>query len=600
MMRFRDTIICSVCVLVAAGLFFAAGQQLDTINAQRQDMKLIINQPLENAPPSLAFATVAMGAFRGLVVDILWMRADKLKDEGKFFDSKQLAEWISILQPRFATVWEFQAWNMAYNISVAIPASQPEQRWQWVRNGYELLRDKGIQYNPKALILYRELARIFQHKMGGISDDAHKYYKIQLARMLGHIIGGVPDEFFVAAMKAPKTWEGLIEDPNIVQFVTAMQKADPAFTQDEAFVKSYFSLLEDTSRFAPDANSVLDRYKASDTLISFDLFARAYYLKKVWKMDVGIMHEVNEKFGPVDFGDPNAVLSMDWRHPDVHAIYWATVGFKLAGEQEGRELGSDEVNTDRIIIHSLQNLFRYGKIHFYPVKYYPVLEDGTQSTEPRYMTDAFLRPDLRMFDRYNAAAKALMIKYKDDRGRVESLGNGYRNMLINAVLSFYQARLNGQAMRVYKILQDTFPRPEFTVPLEVFARNRFLEEVRDNFGIHDAREQISGLLQESYYLYAIESDDEAYGRQQLAAQLHDYYMKEYGDEETRRVDLPPMSELHLLSIKDFLENQMYPDYIKEGYIGRMRLQQPEAFKRFQEWMETQQAEESPSPKSPEK
>jgi hypothetical protein len=102
---------------------------------------------------------------------------------------------------------------------------------------------------------------------------------------------------------------------------------------------------------------------------------------------------------------------------------------------------------------------------------------------------------------------------------------------------------------------------------------------------------------ESYYLYAIQSDDEAYGRQQLATQLHDYYMKEYGDEETRRVDLPPMSELHLLSMKDFLENQLYPDYIKEGYLARMRMQQPEAYQRFQEWMETQQAQE-PATKSP--
>ncbi len=76
--------------------------RLDSISSARQEMGLVSNEPLENAPPSLAFATVAMGAFRGIVVDILWMRADKLKEKGQFFDAKQLAEWISILQPRFA------------------------------------------------------------------------------------------------------------------------------------------------------------------------------------------------------------------------------------------------------------------------------------------------------------------------------------------------------------------------------------------------------------------------------------------------------------------------------------------------------------------
>ena len=75
-MRPRDNIICLVSVLLAFILLIFAGRQLDYINSQRQEMKLIINAPLENAPPSLAFATVAMGAFRGLVVDVLWMRAD--------------------------------------------------------------------------------------------------------------------------------------------------------------------------------------------------------------------------------------------------------------------------------------------------------------------------------------------------------------------------------------------------------------------------------------------------------------------------------------------------------------------------------------------
>ena len=102
-MRLRDKIICFVCIVLAAGLFFGAGTQLDSINQQREDMNLIIDKP-ENIPPSLVFATVATGAFRGLVVDILWMRADKLKEEGQFFDARQLAELITILQPQFASV----------------------------------------------------------------------------------------------------------------------------------------------------------------------------------------------------------------------------------------------------------------------------------------------------------------------------------------------------------------------------------------------------------------------------------------------------------------------------------------------------------------
>ena len=153
-MRLPDNTIRFVCVILAISFIVTAGMQLDFINSKRKEMKLIINEPLENAPPSLAFATVAMGAFRGIVVDALWMRADRLKSEGQFFDAKQLAEWITTLQPRFPAVWDFQSWNMAYNISVAIPAEQASERWRWVKNGYELLRDRALKINPHSILLY--------------------------------------------------------------------------------------------------------------------------------------------------------------------------------------------------------------------------------------------------------------------------------------------------------------------------------------------------------------------------------------------------------------------------------------------------------------
>ena len=151
-MRLHDTIVRFVCVILAVAMLIGASGRLDSIHESRKELKLVSVPDLKHAPPALAFATVAMGAFRGLVVDILWMRAEKLKEEGQFFDAKQIAEWITTLQPRFAGVWDFQGWNMAYNISVSVPRENWEERWMWVRNGYELLRDKGIEKNPHSLI----------------------------------------------------------------------------------------------------------------------------------------------------------------------------------------------------------------------------------------------------------------------------------------------------------------------------------------------------------------------------------------------------------------------------------------------------------------
>ena len=70
-MRFRDFTICAICVGIAVLLLIAAAGRLDDIHIARKQMGLVSNEPLENAPPSLAFATVAMGAFRGIVVDVL-------------------------------------------------------------------------------------------------------------------------------------------------------------------------------------------------------------------------------------------------------------------------------------------------------------------------------------------------------------------------------------------------------------------------------------------------------------------------------------------------------------------------------------------------
>ncbi|MEX2218221.1 MAG: hypothetical protein WD749_05620, partial [Phycisphaerales bacterium] len=70
--------------------------------------------PLDGQPPQVA-AGIAMGAFRGLFVNMLWIRANQLKEDGRFHESMDLARAITELQPRFPQVWVFHAWNMAYN-----------------------------------------------------------------------------------------------------------------------------------------------------------------------------------------------------------------------------------------------------------------------------------------------------------------------------------------------------------------------------------------------------------------------------------------------------------------------------------------------------
>lgn len=580
-MRLRDIIILFVSIFVVAVLLMIAGGRLDYINSQRQEMKLISNEPLKNAPPSLAFATVAMGAFRGLVVDALWMRADKLKEQGQFFDAKQLAEWITTLQPRFAAVWEFHAWNMAYNISVTIPASQPDQRWRWVKNGYELLRDQGILMNPKSLPLYRELARIFQHKIGGVSDDAHNYYKLQLALSMEPLLGSADNDYFEALAKAPKQWDQIVNDASIAALIQALKASDDAFSDDGKFVSNYLALRQNPDRFKPAAFRTIDDYRGTEALEKFDIFAKASQLRSAWKLDPVLMQQLNKTYGPIDWTDPNKHLPLDWRHPNSHAIYWGVKGLEEVAKEENREIDMVETNTDRIVGHSLQNLFRDGKIFIYNVPVEVSKESSSEQTQTVMRKEIFLRPDLRMFEPYHQSLLAILEKYKDigRKGSYESLQDGHRNMLKNAVLSFYQAGHEKQAQKIYEQLKKLYPLDEFKVPLVVFAKKRLLEEL-ESIGINDAKEQIIMLLIESYFRYALRDDDEAFGREKLAKDVWDLYRAKYSDQI--RIDLPEFGLLRYMALLDFINDLQYPPNLRMNLISRIKIERPELYKQLEQ------------------
>jgi hypothetical protein len=177
-----------ILLLLLAGIFLLGVAKVQTsLNRERDQLGITRVTPLENAPPVLAFTTVALGGFRGLIANALWIRASDLQDDDKFFEAAQLADWITKLEPHFPQVWVFQAWNMAYNISVKFK-DYPD-RWRWLQNGIELLRDEGLRYNPHDVLIHQQLAWLFQHKLGANLDDANMYYKQQWANEMAGVFG---------------------------------------------------------------------------------------------------------------------------------------------------------------------------------------------------------------------------------------------------------------------------------------------------------------------------------------------------------------------------------------------------------------------------
>src|SRR5688572_28804486 len=188
----RDRIVQLVALAVVAIALTASGSLLPSLVKQADQRVLrYTNVSVEGAPPIVVVGT-AIGALRGLVVDILWVKANTMKEKGLFYEAMADADLITKLQPRFAQVWSFHGHNMAYNLSVATHTL--EERWEWVNAGIQLVRNRGLRYNPNDMLLHRELAFWFAHKLEGVSDDAHLFYKRQFCIEWHRLLGMPPTD----------------------------------------------------------------------------------------------------------------------------------------------------------------------------------------------------------------------------------------------------------------------------------------------------------------------------------------------------------------------------------------------------------------------
>ena len=76
-----------------------------------------------------------LGGFKGFLVDALWLRAGSLQEEGKYWELYQLYNWMGKLEPGIEEIWDFNAWNMSYNLVAELDDS--EARWQWIERAID-------------------------------------------------------------------------------------------------------------------------------------------------------------------------------------------------------------------------------------------------------------------------------------------------------------------------------------------------------------------------------------------------------------------------------------------------------------------------------
>jgi hypothetical protein len=446
--------------LLMVALLVGVSLVQESLNRERERLQLTRVVVAENMPPLLAFTTVALGGFRGLIANVLWARANDLQQDEKFFEMVQLADWITKLQPHIPMVWVHQGWNMAYNISVKFPA--PEDRWFWVRSGIELLRDQGLKYNPNETLIYRELAWFFQHKMGGNLDAAHMVYKQQWSEEMADVFGS-----------HRPVWEELL-------------------------------------------NPQTD-----------DARARVRLLREKYKMDPVKMKKVDDRYGP-----------LEWRLPETHAIYWASLGLERCPKK-------DEITLRRVIFQSMQLAAVRGRL-----------------IENRPMQQYEFGPNLDVFPKANQAYEEMMA---EDKSSSDMIVQGHRNFLKQMIGDLYIHNRVADAARWYKYSREKYP-DYFTIPdMNTFALERY-KEVIETGGKDKVQDAVEGLFRQSFYYEAIDESEQAVGYARLAQHVYVRYQERTSRAETNRVDLPPIRDLQ----EDVLRRVVGPP--PQGFPPPLQLQ----------------------------
>jgi hypothetical protein len=275
-------------------------------------------------------------------------------------------------------------------------------------------------------------------------------------------------------------------------------------------------------------------------------------LRERYKMDPEIMREVDETYGP-----------LEWRLPESHSIYWATVGFDKSRKK-------DLITLRRTIYQPLQMAFQRGRlieIH---------TEEGTRFQ---------FGPNLAMLPRAN---QAYLDMAEGDPEYRDHIRVAHRNFLKDAVYFLYTHNRRGEAEKWWAYLLEQYPDAMFTdvrtpthdsvrladITLDDYAAAKVTEDVGETSNVR-MRSNIEGLLLTSYFYLANDLDDEAIGHERLARVAHERFMREIGrSKQQGRVGLPEFDAMKREALEVFRQNYE-PEFVARLYT-RLGLPLPSA------------------------
>jgi hypothetical protein len=463
----------------------------------------------QGAPPLVSFTTVALGGFRGLIADVLWLRLIGLQEEGKYFEMVQLADWVQKLQPKFAGASAYLGWNMAYNISVT--CKRQEDRWRWIHRGIETLRS-AIAMSPNDPQLYKELGWIYQHKMGNVLDDAQRYYKYEMAKEYMFLYGAHYPDWKTLAEAPVKEAEFLAQFKPDSQFMKVMQEVKEQYPRVDDILKEF--------RLKSDLPDVFKTKLNEKDQVLLSSYLRAKWMRDRYLLNPKTIYEINKEFG-----------DLDWLTPESFAIYWAYLGLAHSPKRQNTDC-------DRMILQSLNVTFTNGRM---------LLPDNQASM------NFILVPNPSVADAIYKRTKEVLKREENPT----SFRAGYENLLKDATVILFSYGRQQESFKFYKEWCKEFRnRKAQEKDFLPFVLAEWEEDLRDG-GYKQGNQQITALIFRACELLAYGDNDAAAAHLMLAKRAYDNYMANFTED---RVKLPPFNEMKKNVVENLIKNN--PSFAK--------------------------------------
>lgn len=251
----------------------------------------------------------------------------------------------------------------------------------------------------------------------------------------------------------------------------------------------------------------------------------------------GAMLRLMKSYGPVD-----------WRLPDALAMYWTWRSLELVGRDP-----FEAANSDRILFHSLVELYRRGTLYFVP----------PDSNQAGVWVGA---PNFGFVDHIIKLHKQIVERNKGTNW-AEPTREGYFNFLRDVTLQLYLHADPQKANHYLKLLIHDGGEPE--MPLNDFILRRYREMMK-SMTREQAINMVHGFCFQSHFWASMGDTAQARGYENLARLLYRKYSEERA---SPRLRLPPFGDLWrdalklaLRTLRAFqVENlrRIYPRSIKQ-------------------------------------